>query len=307
MKKLFKVILFVCIYIFSNIFFIVKAEQIFIDTVYSVIWGNGQNFGRTEEYFPNNIFGPPSSTATMYVPEDSEEELCSLGKGGEIVVGCKNHYIVNGPGVDFIIFENVFVNSANTKTFVEPAIVSVSQDGVNFIEFKFDMSTFEGLAGINWTNGGNNPFDYSVSGGDGFDLSDVMLDTIKYIKIKDTSDIASKIDKTHPYYSPVSVLSGFDLDAVAILYAQNKNGGIVIANNIQHKNPVNIRENKDSFLCNAVEKFDILVFDIYGNKILEKNNINNLCINKNSISNAIYFLIIRVNNNNFIYKFIKNF
>ena len=201
----------------------ITLEQVYIDTVYSVKWGKTQNFGRSAEFFPKNIFGPPSRVASKLTPEASEEELASLGRDGEIIVGAKNHVIVDKPGVDFIVFENVFATTqAEVKVFVEPAIVSVSQNGVDFVEFPYDPKTLEGLAGLTWTNGSENPFDYTVSGGDGFDLAKIGIDSVKYIKIKDISKIASTMPKDHKYYSPEVMISGFDLDAIAIINAVRK-------------------------------------------------------------------------------------
>ena len=100
MKRIKNTIIILVYFIFCNDLLFAATEHVFIDTVYSVNWGSSQNFGRSEKYFPMNIFGPPSSTATKYVPAATEDEVCSLGKGGEIIVGCKNHYIVNGEGVD---------------------------------------------------------------------------------------------------------------------------------------------------------------------------------------------------------------
>ncbi|MBQ6268602.1 MAG: T9SS type A sorting domain-containing protein [Bacteroidetes bacterium] len=305
MKRIKNTIIILVYFIFCNDLLFAATEHVFIDTVYSVNWGSSQNFGRSEKYFPMNIFGPPSSTATKYVPAATEDEVCSLGKGGEIIVGCKNHYIVNGEGVDFIIFENVLVNTANTKVFVEPAIISVSQDGENFVEFPFNSNTFEGLAGLNWTNGGADPFDYSVSGGDGFDLSILGLDTISYIKIKDTALIASTLDKSHRYYSPIGMLSGFDLDAISIVYASPKNSSVIYNKN--EGSIINCQEDANYFICNSFEKFNINVYDVYGQSVLAKNNINQLCIDKSTLANTIYFLVITTKECNYTYKIVKCF
>jgi hypothetical protein len=94
-----------------------------------------------------NIFGPPCKHATQFIPASSAEDVVELGFGGEIIVGNKHNYIVDGEGPDFIIFENVFCYG-DGKIFAEPGIVSVSKDGINFVEFPFNPETLEGLAGI---------------------------------------------------------------------------------------------------------------------------------------------------------------
>ena len=289
------------IFLFSIIVNYTAKSQIFIDTVYNVNFGRGQNFGRSPEFFPNNIFGPPSTKATKYTPESSEEELCSLGIGGEIIVGAKDHIVINKPGVDFIIFENVFSNSANTKIFVEPAVVSVSKDGENFVDFPFDPETFVGLAGINWTNGGYDPFDITISGGDGFDLESINMDSIKYIKIRDTALIASTLDKKHLYYSPAATISGFDLDAVALVHVAPTNSSI-ISNEEKFINAdvdVNIKINNDKIICHAKNPSNMLLVDILGNILLELKNKTIVVIDKNRLNAGSYFLLV---NNNYCKK-----
>lgn len=195
-------------------------EPTCIDTCYSFIWGSSQNYGRDSVYFPQNIFGEPSRTANQKAPAVGENELCSIGFGGEIVVGCKGRYIVDGDGVDFVVFENVM--KTGDRIFAEPAVISVSRDGVNFVEFPFDPITLQGLAGINWTNGSVDWKDYPACGGDGFDLATINMDSITHIKIKDTTHIISTLPTTSPYYSPPALLSGFDLDAVVLRYTIKK-------------------------------------------------------------------------------------
>lgn len=204
----------------------------FIDTVYSFNPGSGQNTGQSPEYFPLNIFGPPSQNASNSIPESNPSEILSLGFGGEIVVGFKNSYIYDGDGIDFIIFENAFVNPINKKIFAEPANVSVSEDGINYISFPFDSLTLEGCAGTKPTIGNQDPFDYNVSGGNGFDLSILGLKKAKYIKIRDISHFILENEK-HPFYDPT--ISGFDLDAVAGIYVFDETNYINDFFNSQNK------------------------------------------------------------------------
>jgi len=128
---------------------------------------------------------------------------------GEITVGFKDYIVVNKPGPDFIIFENVFINPVNDKYFAEPAVVSVSSDGINFVSFYFDSLTLAGCAGITSTFG--NPADYEKCGGDKFDIAVLGIDTISHIRIKDISRMLLE-NEEHPYYD--AIISGFDLDAV---------------------------------------------------------------------------------------------
>lgn len=180
-----------------------------IDTVYSFTPGESQNAGQDSLYYPKNIFGKPVSNSNINVPANSPEYILSLGLGGEIIIGFKNYKIINGNGADFIIFENVFVNPVNGKYFIEPAEVSVSNDGIHYIHFAFDSLTFLGCAGITPTLWNNKHLENI--GGDRFDLSSVGLDFITHIKIRDISRLILE-NPLHPNYD--SIISGFDLDAV---------------------------------------------------------------------------------------------
>lgn len=238
-----KIILLIIIINIINI-----KSQTFIDTVYTFTPGTGQNAGQSDIYFPNNIFGAPSINASKYVAETRPVEILSIGMGGEIIIGLKDNYIINKEGADFTIFENAFINQFNEKVYAEPAIVSVSKDGINYIEFQYNIETLEGLAGTIPTYGKKNPFNPKESGGNSFDLSEINIDTVKYIKIKDiTEQILNNSE--HNNYDPT--LSGFDLDAVAI---------------------INYTQEISSVKNKIVEIKEIIYFDILGNKI---NNINN--------------------------------
>jgi len=178
------------------------------DTVFSVRWGTGQSFGR--EKFPSNVLGLPDTTARADRPATAAETICSLGLGGEIILGWKNAVLVNRTGADFTIFENAFLYFGE-RIYAEPAKVAVSRDGVRFVEFPFDSLRLRGCAGITPTNGDKSPFNPSVSGGDSFDLSAIGVDSVRFIKITDISAIVLN-NPQHPFYDPT--ISGFDLDAV---------------------------------------------------------------------------------------------
>lgn len=178
------------------------------DTVFSVRWGTGQSFGR--EQFPRNVLGLPDTSARADRPAVTAEAVCSLGLGGEIIIGWKNAMLLNRTGADFTIFENVFLYFGERR-YAEPAKVAVSQDGVRFVEFPFDSLSLRGCAGVTPTNGDKSAFNPNVSGGDSFDLAVIGMDSVRFIKITDVSQIVLNSPQ-HPFYDPT--ISGFDLDAV---------------------------------------------------------------------------------------------
>ncbi len=171
--------------------------------VVSVEYGTGAGFG--QEYFPDNILGPPDSTATASAPSSSPQELLSLGTNGEIILIFEGG-IVNGPGADLTVFENPFLYGDPPRSFAETGIVAVSVDGEVWYEFPWSSETFEGLAGVTPTHGASNPLDPLVSGGDSFDLADLVLEIVYQVRITDSGD---SVEDSGP---------SFDLDAVAAIY-----------------------------------------------------------------------------------------
>jgi hypothetical protein len=166
--------------------------------------------------------------------------------GGSIVLKFTDNIVVDGPGVDFTIFENAFRLAGTNLYFVEPAVVEVSLDGVIFYRFPFDFvphynddgslnlfnpfSYAKGFAGIRavYSNAGSpDPTNAVLSGGDSFDLSQLPgkpLSWIRFIRITSTGDSAlvdqqgDTVRHSHsaPFWGASGTgNSGFDLDAIA--------------------------------------------------------------------------------------------
>ena len=191
---------------------------------------------------PAIVFGPPGNAT----PTTGSLSVMSLGKGGEIVLEFNESEIVDGPGPDFIVFENPFFCTGVPQSvtdpytvFAEPGIVAVSDDGVNFRTFPFNSAALSqvgsgctdkillqqiiGLAGItpNFTGNYTIPDDplvfdptapggVSGHGGDAFDLATVGLTHARFVRITDPN---------LPTGIPGSS-EGFDLDAIVALHAQ---------------------------------------------------------------------------------------
>ncbi len=206
-----KLTLLYIFFIISSISLKSQYQHGTVDTVISYHWGDGQNSGQSTEYFPQNIFGVPDTSAREDFQSADPYQICSLGLGGEIIVGFKGMDIVDGPGPDFTIFENAFFNPVTSRIFVEPAQILVSEDGILWIAFPFDSLTLKGCAGVTPTHGNEDPFNPAVSGGDKFDLANVGLTKVRYIRIRDTCRLLLNNPKL-PFYDPI--ITGFDLDAV---------------------------------------------------------------------------------------------
>ena len=188
----------------------ILESDVWADGVVSYSPGEGAGFG--QNFFPNNILGPPDPDPTLneYNASFKPQEVLSLGHGGEIILEFIDNHIVDGPGPDFTVFENVFLLFSTNEPFIEAAIVSVSMNGIDFVEFPYDTSTFAGLAGVTPTKDNGQFSNPALSGGDSFDLATVGLPFARYVKLSDLGDIK----KEGPFNGD------FDLDAVVAVNNQ---------------------------------------------------------------------------------------
>lgn len=187
------------------------------DAVESFVPGTGAGHGA--DHLPGNVLGLPDPIARSSIATVSPGQVLSLGVGGEIILRFDRHPIVDLPGPDFTVFENAFyyVIAGKEHIYAEPAEVAVSRDGVTFTAFPFDSLTLKGCAGVTPTNGDRNPGDPAVSGGDHFDLGQLGIDSVRFVRIRDVSAIIIN-DRKHPFWDPTltgaAPTAGFDLDAV---------------------------------------------------------------------------------------------
>lgn len=130
---------------------------------------------------PSNALGAPSANNLM---------VHSLGVGGSLTLGF-DVTITDGPGADFLVFENPFALSPGGKIFLEAVFVEVSSNGRDFARFpnRYQGPSvsggpyatnwagyYSGLAGIKPSYGGQtgvDNFDVVQAGGDSFDLADL--------------------------------------------------------------------------------------------------------------------------------------
>jgi hypothetical protein len=168
--------------------------------------GEAAGFGMDE--LPDIIYGEPKGGGISMGGTD----VLSLGAGGEITVGFGGNSIVDGPGADFILFENAFyVGGDPAKPWKELGEVSVSEDGEEFIAFPCASETypFEGCAGwhavIAGPGSGVSSFDPEEAGGDPFDLATIGLGAARFVRVKDLATWGQ------------APSAGFDLDAIAIV------------------------------------------------------------------------------------------
>lgn len=155
-------------------------------SVHAHQFGTGQSFGQDSTYFPANVLGPITPPSSIYTPVASPQHVVSLGRGGWIALTFSPP-IIDGPGADFVVFENVLQVRNSTVVFDEWLEVAVSADGETWYSFPADCETGDGMAGRTPTGS-----DYNVDslrGGDAFDLSILTdaPDTIHYVRVTDAT------------------------------------------------------------------------------------------------------------------------
>ncbi|MDO8643638.1 MAG: hypothetical protein Q7S00_01545, partial [bacterium] len=181
----------------------------------------GEQGGFHEDQLPEIVLGPPVGNGDA---AGGRYDIFSLGLGGEIVLEFQNFQPVDGEGADFIVFENTF------SGFLEPARVSVSEDGTTWHDFPCDLTiqegetlpSFEGCAGHQptYANAETNtidPTDPEVAGGDSYDLQDLGLCQVRFIRIQDINGCDFFMDPAHCSGSVSIGVLGFDLDAVSVV------------------------------------------------------------------------------------------
>jgi hypothetical protein len=172
--------------------------------------GTQAGFGAGE--LPRIVRGAPEGLGLAA----GSTHVVSLGGGGQIVVSFDDNAVVDGEGDDLVIYENAFLSG--TLVFAELAFVEVSADGKAWVAFPYDAQTWEGLAGrepvlANSING-LDPLD-PASGGDRYDLADVGLEFVRFVRITDAGETIDDPGN----HSFAGTKGGFDLDAAAAIHS----------------------------------------------------------------------------------------
>lgn len=197
-----------------------KAPDAFADRVVDFHAGAAAGFG--QQKCPANVLGPPKA------PGGGQQSLdvLSLGREGSLVLEFTDVGVVDGPGVDLLVFENP-LEASGGGVFTERGHVAVSEDGQTWHEFPCERDNADGgypfCAGVHLVyapgaDGEVSPTDPRVAGGDGFDLADLGLGAdagpMRFVRIRDSG--------SNEYLFPSG---GFDLDAVAVVNGAPLDGG----------------------------------------------------------------------------------
>jgi hypothetical protein len=144
-----------------------------------------------------------------------------------------SHPIQNLDGADFVVFENSFIASFGTGGYgvggvdADLAYVEVSSDGVNFVRFP-SQSLTPGAVGMYGTIDPTNVYNlvgkhvnaYGQSWGTPFDLSEVGLSSISFIRIVDIPGSGAFLDSSgRPIYDAWETIdsAGVDIEAIGTI------------------------------------------------------------------------------------------
>ena len=123
------------------------------------------------------------------------EDVFSLGLSWEehLVLAWSGRRVLNGPGPDFVVFENPFQYGSASQVFMDPVVVLLSRDGTDWVAMPHDYQApeegsyspdpahwagFGGLTPVllHAEDNPTDPFDRATSGGDAFDLDSLPED-----------------------------------------------------------------------------------------------------------------------------------
>jgi len=171
-------------------------------------------------------------------------DVVNLGTGGHLTLGF-DVTVTDGHGADFTVFENALL--AAGQAFSEVVFVEVSSDGLHFARFATEytgpvgplpafgtlpVGSYSGFSGClpvlsNAVTNTISPFDPVVSGGEAFDLAELVdhpsvtgglvdLTSIRYIKLVDVV-AGVDLDSTGTVVWDHGASSSADIDAIAVL------------------------------------------------------------------------------------------
>lgn len=236
------------------------------DSSVFVNWATGCIINRGWMDIADTSAGKTQVGDETYVPGKAGNGVVSLGDGGSAVVTFEKP-VTNGPGYDFAIFENGFIDQtlAPGLAFLELAFVEVSSDGIHYVRFDAtslndtlkQLASFEAMDAAKINNLAGK---YTVNYGTPFDLEELKdapgldVENITHIRLIDVvgsinpllgSRDASGAVINDPY--PTAFASGgFDLDAVGVIHESNSGSTGLMAftrqNVTAYPNPVHSNE-----------------------------------------------------------------
>lgn len=286
------------------------------DSSVFVNWAIGGTITRGWKDISDKSLGLAEVGDESYIPGMAGNGIVSLGDGGQAVVTF-NKPIKNGPGFDFAVFENGFIDQTLKPgtAFLELAFVEVSSDGINFFRFPAISNNdttiqLESFDGIDASKINNLAGKYIVNYGTPFDLSDLAnvngldVNQITHVRIIDVvgsinESFATKDSRgakiNDPWPTPFAQ-SGFDLDAIGVIHQRDDVGTteirseqiVVYPNPLQRNGEIHITTGHNTSL-------DVKLINLIGEELMHERTENGWS-NLPDVPSGVYYLHISTDN-----------
>ncbi len=299
-----------------------SSTAIFKDSSVFIAWGQTCSVQRGFQNIADTSLGFVTvGDSSLVIGQADGIQVVSLGDGGSAIIGFEKP-IKNGPGFDFAIFENGFIDE-----FLELAFVEVSSDGINFFRFKATSNT--------QTDVQMGPFDYNADAtllnnlagkyramyGTPFDLEEMTgiqglnVDSITQVKVIDVigsiNPLYASYDQQNnminEHYPTPYPQGGFDLDAVGVIHQQlneiNENKLDLVS---VYPSPTKEIINISGLSAQASPNVVISIMDITSKTVTQTKLNSNNTIDVSFLNAGLYFIHIESSNGNQIAKFIKD-
>ncbi|WP_205685540.1 T9SS type A sorting domain-containing protein [Flavipsychrobacter stenotrophus] len=292
-----------------------------------VRWATGCTLRRGYIRIDSPLLGVTSYGDSSMAIGAVDHSVVSLGDSGVADLTFPG-MIYDGPGADFAVFENGFINPANdSQAYLELAFVEVSSDGIYYTRFPAQSLTqtntqIAGSGQYMYANQLNNlagkygagygtPFDLSeLAGAPNLDINNIthvrIVDVVGSISGHSTHDSSGRIiNDPFPTNFPTG---GFDLDAVGVIHHLGTANVTAIANDITlstYPNPVSdklffdIKGLADGFSATITSISGVVV---YQSKSLGERN----KVDMELFPTGMYYLILQdANGSKWVAKVIK--
>ncbi len=264
-----------------------------------------------------NVTYNQSNRATFGIPEYALNQaqgdygdVVSLGDGGKATLTF-NQPIIDGPGYDFVVFEN-----GVTDDYLELALVEVSSNGTYFVRFPAHSETqystqIGGFGQVDCRYIHNLAGKYKAGFGTPFDLSELPTDpnldlqNITHVRIIDVvGSIDPLVGTTDSYGNMINELyptpfnsSGFDLDALGVIHQKPLN---VFSNELTARIFPNPTKQFLNVELNAASQ--ITLCDLTGKIWIQQADVVQTSLNLSLLSSGIYLLKIEGENQGLVRK-----
>jgi hypothetical protein len=258
------------------------------DTTITISGSNRASYGNL-----NLALGPASGSVT---------DVLSLGDSGVATLSF-DQFIMDGPGYDFAVFENGFMDD-----YIEMAHVEVSSDGVHFFRFPSttEIPTTVQASNATYTDCrmiNNLAGKYRIGYGTPFDLSDLPNDpnlnksAVTLVRIIDAIGSVSGHVTTDQFgttindpYPTAFESGGFDLEAIGIINGTLGLPDLDALNAQALPNPAT-----DQVQISLNGEAELMLYSADGRLILSKKHLDSSFISVEELSPGVYYLQVSQN------------